>query len=179
MKITSDISAGLGDALFDKGTQDIEELLDKLPLPTDHWYWWNWRACAKKIIKAKPDFAILGGHSYGCVFAAQVANAVKKEGIKVAYLYAIDPTAGTKQFKLMTLDNNVEKVDEFWASYGFPAIARKFKQGGQMNFVPNYSHKDNYKLFQVGGSHIPSASSSITVSRITSQVKKILEDVQS
>jgi hypothetical protein len=147
-------------------------------VPTDHWYWWNWKNCVKKIVKAKPDIAILGGHSYGCVFAGRVANEIKKYGIKVAYLYAIDPTAGyPRQFNLMTLDNNVEKVDEFWASWGFPAGARAAGYGGQMGFVPNYKHSENYRLFQVGGGHIASASNPITVNRVISQIKEITKDV--
>lgn len=186
-RVECHISSGIGGFFVSYGTRALEKMIDDLPGETDakEWNHGDYKKVTKGILErakkfGKPYKVILGGHSYGCVFVAEIANELSKNGILVDYAFCIDPTAGFSQAKRMTLDKNVLKVDEFWATSGIPAMARKLTNNGVsrrqavMSFVNGYD-MDRYKLYMVPGGHIPCASNEIVRKQVIKVVGNLLK----
>lgn len=186
-RIECHISSGLGGWFVSGGTKALAKLLNKLPQEVNakEWNHGDYKKVAQGILDrakkfGKPYKVILGGHSYGCVFVAEIANTLSKNGILVDYAFCIDPTAGHFEAARMKLDKNVLKVDEFWATSGFPAIARKLtnngvlRRQGVMSFVDGYD-MDRHELFTVPGPHIPCASNPIVQKQVIKVVGNLVK----
>lgn len=177
------ISAGLLPTFTSYGVKNIEKLVDALPSECDAktWKHTQWKMVANGIIErakkfGKPTSVTLGGHSYGCEFICLVAKELAKEGIKVDYMFAIDPTAGSVADKNMVVGSNVLRVDEFWATSGFPHFARKLtgNKHAALSFTDDYD-MDNYAKMIIPGGHIACASNQIVVRRVLREIGRVLK----
>lgn len=181
-RVECHISSGIGGAFVSYGTRALEKMIDDLPGEADavEWNHGDYKKVIAGILErskklGKPYKVILGGHSYGCVFVGEIAKALSKNGILVDYAFCIDPTAGFSEVKRMVLDKNVLKVDEFWATSGIPAIARKLsKKQARMSFVDGYD-MSLHKVFTVPGGHIPCASDEIVRKQVMKVVGNLLK----
>lgn len=174
------VFGGLGGPLTDTGTQEIDKLIDKLPPIQDnkHWIWQKSASVAQSIIdnikKNGKCPVILGGHSYGVLAAMRVARELDKQKIGVDYFYAIDPTAGRSQAKEMVAYNNIKDIDEFWATRGFPASARRRTNNKQGCLTIPKDWVGTYNLHIIPGGHIPCASDEKVHKIVMDKVKEIL-----
>jgi pimeloyl-ACP methyl ester carboxylesterase len=183
MRIEAHAIAGLGGWLFDRGTRALDKLLDEMSPVWDctHWQEGQWEKAYDAILarakthKDKPKI-ILIGHSYGCLRAIQIARRLREINMRVAYIAAIDPTAITRKEPPMTIPNNVDWVDEFWASSGFPAAARNREPDGSAGgrYVVPAGMEKRHTLAKYPVRHIPLASHPPVVSAIVGRVREIV-----
>jgi len=171
--------SGLGSSIirpFQKGTRTLERMIDGLPSDVDaeHHIWSSWKSVADRLIKAKHDGRldgpiILVGHSNGVLACCKIAEKLSRNGIKVAYIGAIDPTAA----RFPTVDHNVARVDEFWATSGYPKLKRWMtgNRRAACQFEPGWSGSHRLKTLKathVGlGSH-PEVTRNIYASIVAS-----------
>lgn len=171
---------GLGGGLFGAGVRDIDELIDRLPpVPENNIWIWQKSATVAKIIindikENGPCPVILGGHSYGVLAAIRVARELNKQKIKVDYLYAIDPTAGHSQAKEMVLYDNIKDVDEFWATRGIPAAARRITKNKQACLTIPPSWNGLYEKHIIPGGHLNCAMDEKTHKVIMEKVRELV-----
>lgn len=159
------IFSGLGSSIFrpfQKGTRTLERMIDNLPSDVDakHHIWSSWKSVADRLIKAKRDGTlngpiILAGHSNGVLACCKIAEALSRNGIKVAYIGAIDPTAAA----FPKIGKNVARVEEFWATSGYPKLKRLMtgNRRAACQFEPGWTGRHTLKTLKathVGlGSH--------------------------
>lgn len=177
------IFSGLLSAGAEEGTKAIEQLIDSLPANINAHHHHHSRS--KKVLKGilkRHDLQghakiVLIGHSYGALRCQQIAKALNSEDIFVSYVAGIDPTALFSWQPSMKLSKNVNLIDEFHATRGFPHNARKHDPSGKsggMFIVPD-ELKHAHTVTKISGSHIKSASSPITREKILEGIEKILE----
>jgi pimeloyl-ACP methyl ester carboxylesterase len=182
-RIEMHLFAGLGGRFFDRGTRALDAMADRLSPVWDanHWQQRQWQKASDGIIARQKAYGdkpvvILIGHSYGALRCQQIATRLRDRGIAVAYVAGIDATALAPGHPPMKIPDNVALIDEFWASSGFPAIARwrdpKGSKGGM--YVVRPEMKDRHKVIKVPGGHIPCASDPITVTRIMEKVRGLV-----
>ncbi|MCB1460890.1 MAG: hypothetical protein KDJ90_00325 [Nitratireductor sp.] len=179
------VFSGLGDALFDAGTQAIEDMIDRLPslAEADHWRWWQWEDVTDAILararRYGPPTVITVGHSMGVDAMIKMAWRLNTHGIKVAYAAYIDPTAGRE----MRQPPNVEKAQEFWSDpnwfgrlFNAPYRARtgdsSGKRGGKVIYPPGWDGAP--PILIPNSSHVGCASDPITRITIRRAVEEIL-----
>jgi pimeloyl-ACP methyl ester carboxylesterase len=174
MSIAVHLFSGLGSSLLPSlsyGTRTLESMIDKLGYANaEHHVWSDWRKIADRLIKEKPSKVVLVGHSNGQIANSEIARRLRLAGIKVNLLVAIDPTAGS----FPAVGYNVDDVLEFWASSGFPAIARKFtrNRSGALHFDGFHGV---HRLYHIKAGHVPCASHT-DVQRLTiAAVKAVLQ----
>lgn len=183
MRVECHVFAGLGGPLFARGTKALDHLMDELSPVWDanHWYHQQWeRACDGIISRAKArgdkPKVILIGHSYGALRNIQIARRLKSVGLDVEYIAGIDPTALPLGEPPMSVPDNVRFIDEFHATSGWPAGARRRDPSGGaggMYVYPASRDKDSYSVHIVPGGHIPCASDPKVVSTIVAAVKAL------
>lgn len=175
---------GLGGIVpfISRGTRKIDDLIDALPPEAKGEISFEFLqnqgdqiiTDIKKHLESGKVEVILIGHSKGVETATTVAEWCRKNGVKVIYLAAIDPTAGY----VMPIGENVLRVDEFWSldpfPINFPYLARKipFAPGGRVSIPKGWPGK--YKLFKVDCGHIESAEHPTTVDRIVKIVGRLV-----
>lgn len=166
--------SGLGSSLLpglSYGTRTLESMIDRLGFAdSEHHIWTEWKPVAERLIKDKPDKIVLIGHSNGVIATNEIANRLRLAGVPVSLIVAIDPTAA----KFPALGYNVQEALEFWASSGFPAIARKLtrNRSGALHF--NGFH-GVHRLYHIKAGHVPCASHP-DVQRLTVQaVRAVLQ----
>lgn len=166
--------SGLGSSLLPSlsyGTRTLESLIDKLGhADAEHHVWNEWRSVAERLVREKPNKVILIGHSNGVIATNEIAKRLRLAGIKVNLLVAIDPTAGA----FPTVGYNVDDALEFWASSGFPAIARRLtrNRSGALHFDGFHGV---HRLYHIKAGHVPCASHP-DVQRLTvAAVKAVLQ----
>jgi pimeloyl-ACP methyl ester carboxylesterase len=149
--------SGLGSALLPGlsfGTRTLEAYIDKLGIAdADHFIWNEWRKVADKLVAQKPKKVVLIGHSQGVQACTEIARRLRLAGIKVNLIVAIDPTAGA----FPAIGYNVDDALEFWASSGFPAIARRLTRhrSGALHFDGFHGV---HRLYHIRAGHVPCAS---------------------
>jgi hypothetical protein len=166
--------SGLGSSLLpglSYGTRTLEAYIDRLGYAdAEHHVWNEWRGVFDRLLKDKPKTIVLVGHSNGVIATNEIANRLRLAGISVSLVVAIDPTAG----KFPALGYNVNEALEFWASSGFPAIARKLTRSGSGALHFNGFH-GIHRLYHIKAGHVPCASHP-DVQRLTVQaVKAVLQ----
>jgi hypothetical protein len=166
--------SGLGSSLLpglSYGTRTLESMIDKLGhADAEHHVWNQWKPVAEKLIREKPKKIVLVGHSNGVIATNEIANRLRLAGISVSLVVAIDPTAG----RFPAIGYNVNEALEFWASSGFPAIARKLTRNGSGALHFNGFH-GIHRLYHIKAGHVPCASHP-DVQRLTIQaVKAVLQ----
>lgn len=169
------IFSGLGSSLLPslrRGTEALENLIDALCPDAQHHIWNDWEEVEKTIT---PDGGpvVLIFHSQGAEAVAKIAQRLKARGITVTYVGAIDPTAG----RFPAFGSNVLKVDEFFASSGFPAFARRFPIFGQGKCLFDASFRAMgrvHRLYHIRGSHVGVASDKHVHATILASVKDAL-----
>lgn len=164
--------SGLGSSLLPslrRGTRTIESLIDKIT-DADHHIWNDWRKVAASITAGKGPVVLIG-HSNGLIACAEIAKVLRSRGIDVRYIGAIDPTAG----RFPAFGSNVLRVDEFWASSGFPALARRIPLFGQGKCLFDPGFRGAHRLYHMRGSHIGLASDEHVHATILAGVKEALK----
>jgi hypothetical protein len=174
MSIAVHLFSGLGSSLLPSlsyGTRTLESMIDKLGYAdAEHHVWSDWRKIADRLIKERPSKVILGGHSNGVIATNEIARRLRLAGIKVNLLVAIDPTAGA----FPAVGYNVDDALEFWASSGFPAIARRFS-GNRRGALHFDGFHGIHRLYHIKAGHVPCASHP-DVQRLTiAAVKAVLQ----
>jgi pimeloyl-ACP methyl ester carboxylesterase len=166
--------SGLGSSLLpglSYGTRTLEGMIDKLGhADAEHHVWNQWKGVADRLIKEKPKKVILAGHSNGVIATNEIARRLRLAGIKVNLLVAIDPTAGA----FPSIGYNVDEALEFWASSGFPAIARRLtrNRSGALHFDGFHGV---HRLYHIKAGHVPCASHP-DVQRLTvAAIKAVLQ----
>jgi pimeloyl-ACP methyl ester carboxylesterase len=174
MSIAVHLFSGLGSSLLPSlsyGTRTLESMIDKLGYAdAEHHVWSDWRKIADRLIKERPSKVVLVGHSNGVIATNEIARRLRLAGIKVNLLVAIDPTAGS----FPAVGYNVDDALEFWASSGFPAIARRFtrNRSGALHFDGFHGI---HRLYHIKAGHVPCASHP-DVQRLTvAAVKAVLQ----
>ena len=184
-RIEIHVIAGLGGFFTARGTKALDQIFDDISPVWDatHWYHGSWEKCSNGIIhrvkryKDKP-IIILVGHSYGALRNQQIAVKLKEEGIGVAYIAGIDPTALPFRHPPMRIPTNVEYVDEFWSTRGLfnmPLRVRKRKPDGSRGGKYTYSSRTAHKTQEVRGGHIPCASADQTRKTILNKVLELIQ----
>lgn len=161
---------------FRKGTNEIKSKLKK-EHPQDQvttMVWNKWGSAADMIYKqyAKEgykDKVILIGHSNGVKACSLVAHYLDVMNIEVDYVGAIDPTASP----FPAFPDSTKKVDEFFASSGYPAFIRRVTQNklGVCTFSEDY--KGEHNTFDYHSGHVDLASSSKVHKQIIKSIKKL------
>jgi pimeloyl-ACP methyl ester carboxylesterase len=132
----------------------------------------------------KPTTVTLIGHSWGSLVALDACRTLQQAGIDVDYLAAIDPTALFPNQEPMKVPTNVVQCDEFLATRGFPARARRRCErmklpvgslGGQYQYPHPLFPPKRYKATYDTG-HIALARNSVVVNRIVKQVSNLIEE---
>jgi len=165
--------SGLGSSLIpslQRGTRTLESMIDKLgAADAKHHIWNDWQKVAMAI-KPGAGPVMLIGHSNGVLACAAIAKALQARRIQVAYVAAIDPTAA----RFPPFGGNVQLVQEFWASSGFPALVRRIPLFGQGKCLFDERFRGVRELYQIRGSHVGVASDHHVQSTIFRAVKKTL-----
>jgi len=166
--------SGLGSSLLpglSYGTRTLESMIDKLGhADAEHHVWNQWKPVAEKLIRDKPKKIVLIGDSNGVIATNEIANRLRLAGIPVSLVVAIDPTAGS----FPALGYNVNEALEFWASSGFPAIARKLTRNGSGALHFNGFH-GIHRLYHIKAGHVPCASHPDVQRLIIQAVKAVLQ----
>lgn len=174
------IFAGLGGIFCAGGVMKLETAVDRLNYhnPDLDAKWRVYQSApmvAQTILKqAKPELVILMGHSMGVPAALDVARTIGGRGIMVDYFAAMDPTAmpySTGNIAKFTMPENVVATDQFLATYGWPAMARRRSpDGGRGGMVHrnSFSHIHT-EVFKVG--HVALASHPRVEERILEMVR--------
>lgn len=180
--------AGLGGPFCAGGLKLIEKFIDKLDwsseLPKEadahlHMHQEYMRVAREIVDRAqedgKPDSIIIVGFSWGSLVALEVARYLQRFNLKVDYLAGIDPTAIFPWMKPMIIPENVKLCDEFWASSGPPARARKKHPGGKGGGMYLNPHSVPYNgPYKYQSGHIPLARNKDVRGRIVDQVKELV-----
>ncbi len=182
-RVECHLFSGLLSAGAEDGTKELERLIDDLPSTVDahHHHHRRWKKVLKGILERHKELGsatiILIGHSYGALRCQQIAKKLNSEDISVAYVAGVDPTALFAWQSSMKLSKNIDFIDEFHATRGFPHNARKHdpsgKSGGKFIVPDEIEHA--HTVTKILGSHIKSASSPITREKILESIEKILE----
>jgi hypothetical protein len=157
MSIAIHLFSGLGSSLLPGlayGTRTLEAMIDKLgSANAEHHVWNEWPKLAERLIKERPKKVVLVGHSNGVIATNEIARRLRLAGIKVNLIVAIDPTAGA----FPAIGYNVDDALEFWASSGFPAIARRLTRhrSGALHFDGFHGI---HRLYHIRAGHVPCAS---------------------
>ena len=170
--------SGLGSSIFPglrRGTRALETMIDGLPANAEHHIWNQHPKVAQGIVDRsirlgiRPGRVVLIGHSNGVLACAEVAAYLNRFSIQVDFIGAIDPTAA--KFPAV---NNAKKVDEFWASSGWPALMRRFSKNrsGAVQYGPGFSGEK--RLYFVKASHVGSASDPMVRKTIMASVREVL-----
>jgi pimeloyl-ACP methyl ester carboxylesterase len=174
MSVAVEVFSGLMSSVFPGlrfGTRTLEAYIEKLGTANANHHIHNeWPKVLERLLKEKPKKIVLIGHSQGVEACAQIARRLRLAGIKVNLLVAIDPTAGG----FPAVGYNVDDALEFWASSGFPAIARKLtrNRSGALHFDGFHGI---HRLYHVKAGHVPCASHP-DVQRLTiAAVKAVLQ----
>ena len=167
---------GLGGILpfISRGTRKLDEIIDALPPEAEtrerslDFIQSRWKEIIDDIIEQDAKEIILIGHSLGCERVIRVADWCRVNGVRVLYIAAIDPTAGYT----MKVPENVRFVDEFWASSGWPHMARNSRwiKGGKYE----YPHGTKHRIFEVDSAHIPLPGHQTVVDRVVLQVGNLV-----
>lgn len=175
---------GLAGALpfVSRGTRNIDKLIDALPQTIDSrdFRQTNQKAVLDYILDCRDRYGkieVIGvGHSMGCYRWIWIARQCAKRGIKIRYLAAIDPTAINRLLgmKPMLVPDNVQWVDEFWATSGFPESARTRDPSGKGGGKYLYPRSNMNRTVTIPATHIGLASNKAVISRIVSQIKELL-----
>jgi hypothetical protein len=182
-RVECHIFSGLLSAGAEDGTKELERLIDDLPSTVDahHHHHRRWKKVLKGILERHEEQGsatiILIGHSYGALRCQQIAKKLNSEDISVAYVAGIDPTALFSWQPSMKLSKNINLVDEFHATRGFPYSARKNDpsgKGGGKFIVPG-ELEGVHTTTKVPGPHIKCAASPITREKILEAVRDLVE----
>lgn len=182
-RIECHLFSGLFGAGSENGTKELERLIDDLPYSVNahHYHHNRWKHVRDGIIRRHDDLGkaivILIGHSYGARRCQQLATALDKKNIQISYLAGIDPTAIFAWQKPMKLSTNIDLIDEFHATSGFPHNARKHDESGKSGgkFIVPSTLDNVHKIITVPGAHIPCPSKKITKARIIEKVEGIIQ----
>jgi pimeloyl-ACP methyl ester carboxylesterase len=174
MSIAVHLFSGLGSSLLPSlsyGTRTLESMIDKLGYAdAEHHVWSDWRKIADRLIEEKPSKVVLVGHSNGVIATNEIARRLRLAGIKVNLLVAIDPTAGA----FPAVGYNVDDALEFWASSGFPAMARRFS-GNRRGALHFDGFHGIHRLYHIPGGHVPCASDPRVQKLTIEAVKAVLQ----
>lgn len=174
MSIAVHLFSGLGSSLLPSlsyGTRTLESMIDKLGYANaEHHVWSDWRKIADRLIKERPSKVVLVGHSNGTIATNEIAKRLRLAGIKVNLLVAIDPTAGS----FPAVGYNVDEALEFWASSGFPAIARRFS-GNRRGALHFDGFHGVHRLYHISAGHVPCASDPRVQKLTIEAVKAVLQ----
>lgn len=190
-RIECHASYGIGGPAFGSGITTLDGVMDDMSPIWDCSLWHNseWQKMSQGIIDRKARYkdkptVIFIGHSKACLTQMQAAWRLSSSGIDVAYIAAIDPTAllwfGLSFLRMgppMVVSKNVKTVDEFWATSGVCAGARRADPSGNSGgryIYPSDWKGEGGKPISVLGGHIPCASAKITRDTILASVKKVL-----
>lgn len=164
------------------GTRDIDKLITKLASAACRDFLQSdWKSAWEYIQDMRHNHGrievIIIGHSMGCYRAIQIAEKCHSAGIKVAYIAAIDATAINRLFRMkpMVVPSNVVKVDEFWAYFGAPAMARNDEtgnRGGKFIYPEKWGTPHEILKYKTG--HIAIASRDDVVKQIVDTVKELV-----
>lgn len=179
---------GLPGIIFDSGVRDLSDDIDRLDgglsgriaaigdrVVSEVYPWFMWKLARNRAIAlaeaGELDRLCVAGHSFGCLKALQLVADVAKHGIEVAYVGAIDPTAGYR----MEVGSNVDFVDEFWASSGFPAMARAADPSGRGGGKYLYPNETPHEIHEYRSGHIALGSNSDVHDIIVSRIAELLK----
>lgn len=170
------VFSGLGSSIiprFRKGTEEIEDAIDEIGVDAQHRIWNEWMDVAPKLVLdgQRGEEIALVGHSNGVIACTGIAQWLDTYGVKVHYLAAIDPTAAA----FPEIGANVDVVDEFHASFGWPAITRALTRGkrGALQFGRRF--KGLHTKFDIGGGHVAAASNDFVRDRIVTEIEHLRE----
>ena len=179
-RIECHVFGGLGWPFTSRGVKELDNLIDKMDPIWDASVWPHsrYKSVLSGILskwqgKTKKPVIALVGHSYGALRCIQIADALAEEGFKVHYIGGIDPTALWPWMKKMHVPPNVVTVDEFWASSGFPANARRRSPSGKRGGMYIKNSVSKHKIFKYKSAHIPLASNKKVHERIVKMIGEV------
>lgn len=172
MTIYAPCIGGLPGVILDGGMRELARRLETLDEGRDEstiiaevfpWFLWkNARDKAIRLHHAKQlRYLVINCASWGCLKAIQMSEDVRKHGIMVRFIGALDPTALPAGHDPMEVPDNVEQVFEAHARFGWPAMARlRDPSGGKGGkYVYPYLPDPEIKTYTIGhialGSHDP------------------------
>lgn len=166
---------GLPGHMFDRGMYVLRDRLLLIPnVEAEAMPWFSWKDARNKAVAmwaaGTLDFLMVNGHSWGCLKAVQLAEDVAKHGILVRFIGAIDPTAGPR----MKVPWNVNQVSEFWATFGWPALARLRSPSGARGGRYIYPHPTPHIIQTYVTGHIALGSNSKVHEQIVTTIRGIL-----
>ncbi len=180
MRTEIHLFGGLGGHMTIKGIRTMEMIIDRLPYEADaqsHLHG-AWEKVLRGIVArfrrwGKPDLLILGDHSWGCRRTVEIADHLNSAGLKIDYVFGIDPTLLPVGQPAMVMPGNVKYVDEFHATRGVVQRCRRHNHGGKYVFRDDWSGVRT--LAVVPGGHIACAKHLITQTKIRNRVEDLLE----
>lgn len=142
---------------------------------TEVFPWFKWKEARDRMIAAarKGELVAGVGHSYGCLELHKISIDLMKLNLPIEYIAGIDPTATPPGYGPMPIDANVNYVDEFWASFGWPAIARLRSPSGQAGGKFIYPYGTRHKVRKYRSGHIALAGKKEVQDLIVEKVKEI------
>lgn len=171
------IASGLGSSInpaFRAGTQALELKIDSMPADAQHWIWNAWPQALEEIAARasmrKPRRVVLIGHSNGVIFTNQIADGLRKLGIQVDLLVALDPTLAA----FPKLGTNVKRTMEFHATAGIVAMFRWVASGGKLRYTRDFAGKTEPAIIVPGG-HVGLSVNPAVHKRVLQAVQETLK----
>ena len=142
--------------------------------------WFRWKEARSQMIAAAKEGRLIGvgGHSYGCMESGKISLDMDRLGLHIPYIAGIDPTATPMGYGPIIIGKNVEYVDEFWASLGWPAVARLRSSSGARGGKFTYPHGTDNRLRKYTTGHIALGSNSTVHDIIAAHVRVVAESLK-
>jgi hypothetical protein len=167
---------GLPGVILDGSMHAIAKRLNALDgVESEVFPWFRWKEARRRCVDAHKAGKTIagGGHSYGCLEWHKISIDLAKLNIPIAYIGSIDPTASPVGYGAMPIAGNVEFVDEFWASLGWPAFARLRSGSGARGGMHVYPYGTKHKIHKFMSGHIALASKEAVQARIVEKAREL------
>ena len=176
------VIGGLPGVILDGGmrtlSEKIEAAMPDVSAPVFPWF--KWKTARAQMIAAARESRLIGGggHSYGCMELGKISIDMEKLGLHIPYIAGIDPTATPVGYGPIIIDKNVDYVDEFWASFGWPAMARLRSSSGKAGGKFTYPYGTENHVRRYASGHIALGSNSKVHNIIVGQVTIVRDSLK-
>lgn len=178
MRVYAPCIGGLPGVVLDGSMHALAKRLNEASpeIEAEVFPWFLWKKARKRCIEAHKEGALIAGagHSYGCLEWSKISIDLMKHNIAIKYIGGIDATATPPGYGPMVIDGNVAFVDEFWASFGWPSMARLRSPAGSKGGKFVYPYGTHHKIHRFTAGHIAVAARKAVQKRIVDQIRELL-----